>query len=62
MVYTDDGIFCGPDREDINRCMKDLESRFNITDKGDIGKYLGDKVTRMADGTITLTQLHLIDS
>lgn len=47
MVYTDDGIFCGPDEAEIATCMIELGSRFDITDKGDIDKYLGVKVTRM---------------
>ncbi len=62
MVYTDDGIFCGPHQEEIARCMSDLGARFEITDEGDIDEYLGVKVTRIPDGTITLTQPHLIDS
>ncbi|KAI2496817.1 hypothetical protein MHU86_17696 [Fragilaria crotonensis] len=62
MIYTDDGIFCGPDEAEIAGCLKDLSSRFDITDEGDIDEYLGVKVTREDDGTITLTQPHLIDS
>ena len=62
MVYTDDGIFCGPDQGEISQCMTELGARFEITDEGDIDEYLGVKVTRTQDGTITLTQPHLIDS
>ena len=62
MVYTDDGIFCGPNEEEIATCMSDLGKRFDITDEGDIDEYLGVKVTRAPDGSITLTQPHLIDS
>jgi hypothetical protein len=62
MIYTDDGIFCGPDEAEIAGCLKDLSSRFDITDEEDIDEYLGVKVTRDNDGTITLTQPHLIDS
>lgn len=62
MVYTDDGIFCGPDEIEIAQCMVELGKRFEITDEGDIDEYLGVKVTRLPDGTITLTQPHLIDS
>jgi hypothetical protein len=59
---SDDGIFCGPDNKEIERCMTDLGKGFDITDEGDIDEYLGVKVTRDEDGTITLTQPHLIDS
>ena len=62
MVYTDDGIFCGSDKDDIDTCMNELGQRFEITDEGDIDEYLGVKVTRLDDGTIELTQPHLIDS
>ena len=61
MVYTDDGIFCGPDKAEIQKCLDDLQLRFDITDEGDIDEYLGVQVTRHADGTISLTQPHLID-
>jgi Reverse transcriptase (RNA-dependent DNA polymerase) len=62
MVYTEDGIFCGPDKDEIDKCMTELGSRFDITDKGDIDEYLGIQVTRMENGTIELTQPHLINS
>ena len=62
MVYTDDGIFCGKDKAEIDMCMSELGRRFDITDEGDIDEYLGVKVTRMKNGTIELTQPHLIDS
>ena len=62
MIYTDDGIFCGPDKDEIETCMEDLGKHFDITDEGDIDEYLGVKVTRLQDGTISLTQPHLIDS
>jgi hypothetical protein len=62
MVYTDDGIFCGPNKDDIDTCMIELGQCFDITDEGDIDEYLGVKVTRLDDGTIKLTQPQLIDS
>lgn len=62
MVYTDDGILCGPDKADIDACLLELSQRFEITDEGDIDEYLGVKVTTLTSGQITLTQPHLIDS
>ena len=35
MIYTDDGIFCGPDEAKIAVCLEDLSSKFDITDEGD---------------------------
>ena len=42
--------------------MEDLAKQFDITDEGNINEYLGVKVTKLPDCTITLTQPHLIDS
>eukprot|EP00978_Attheya_sp_CCMP212_P036392 scaffold164691_cov35-Attheya_sp.AAC.2 len=67
MVYVDDCILMSPDNQDINDVIKLLQETvkgtrpFDVTDEGDISDYLGVKVTRLDDGTITLTQLHLID-
>ena len=61
MVYVDDGIFMGPSKGEIDRCIKDMGSIFNLTDEGDISNYLGIKVTKFPDGCISLTQPHLID-
>ena len=62
MVYTDDGILCGPDKNDIDACLTELSQRFEITDEGDIDEYLGVKITTLTTGQITLTQPHLIGS
>ena len=62
MVYTDDGIFCGPDMDEINDLFSELGKHFEITDEGEIDEYLGVKVTRIDSKTIGLTQPHLIDS
>ena len=62
MVYTDDGIFCGPDMDEINGLFAELGKRFEITDEGEIDEYLGVKVTRIDVNTIELSQPHLIDS
>ena len=42
--------------------MKEMGQRFDITDEGAVDEYLGVKVTHLEDGTISLTQPHLIDS
>jgi hypothetical protein len=61
-VYTDDGILTGPNKLHIKMCMKEMGERFNITDEGELDEYLEVKVTHLDDGTISLTQPHLIDS
>jgi hypothetical protein len=41
MVYKDDGILCGPDKNDIDACLLELNQRFEITDEGDISRISG---------------------
>jgi hypothetical protein len=62
LVYVDDAILLGPMREGINAVMKLLHSQFSIEDEGEISDYPGVKVTKNQNGTITLTQPHLIQS
>ena len=45
MVYVDDAIFMGPGKEEIDKCISDMGSIFNLQDEGDISDYLGIKVT-----------------
>eukprot|EP00978_Attheya_sp_CCMP212_P034334 scaffold143320_cov71-Attheya_sp.AAC.1 len=67
MIYVDDCIHMSPDNQDIDDVIAILQESvggtrpFNITDEGDISDYLGVKVEKLADGTMTLTQPHLID-
>jgi hypothetical protein len=53
-IYTDNGIFLGPDKRHIDKCIKEMGEHFNITDEGEIDEYLGVKVTHLDDGTISL--------
>ena len=63
MVYVDDGIFLSPKANEIDKCLKDMSSIFNLTDEGKISDYLGIKVQKCPSAkTITLTQPHLIAS
>jgi hypothetical protein len=62
LVYVDDTILLGPTREGINTVMQLLHSQFSIEDEGEISDYLGVKVTKNQDGSITLAQPHLIQS
>ena len=54
-------FFMGPYKGEIDRCIKDMGSIFNLTDEGDISDYLGIKVTKFSDGRISPTQPHLLD-
>eukprot|EP00978_Attheya_sp_CCMP212_P002524 scaffold5126_cov29-Attheya_sp.AAC.3 len=69
MIYVDDCILMSPDNQDIDDVIVLLQESvggtrpFNSTgDEGDISDYLvGVKVEKLDDGTMTLTQPHLID-
>jgi hypothetical protein len=61
-LYTDDSILAGPDPKEINQIIKKMEEvKLDITIEGDLQDYLGVNIERMEDGTIQLTQPHLID-
>jgi hypothetical protein len=63
VVYVDDGIFAGPNEDEINSAINDLrEANFDIEDKGDITDYLGVRVSYERNEKIKLWQPHLIDS
>jgi len=62
LVYVDDTILLGPTREGIDTVIQLLHSQFSIEDEGEISDYLGVKITKNHNGTITLSQPHLIQS
>mmetsp|Transcript_28700 Transcript_28700/g.41073 ORF Transcript_28700/g.41073 Transcript_28700/m.41073 type:complete len:760 (+) Transcript_28700:1583-3862(+) len=62
LVYTDDTILLGPDQKELDQIYKMLQMAFNIQDEGNLCDYLGIHITRCEDGTMQLTQPHLIDS
>ena len=62
VLYTDDSLLAGPDQDEIDQIVKDLKkANLNITDEGDIQDFLGVNISMKKDGTIHLTQPHLID-
>jgi Reverse transcriptase (RNA-dependent DNA polymerase) len=73
LIYTDDGIFIGPDQMKIQECYDLLAQAvvtadgrtsraFNITDERTLSDYLGVQVTPLPNGTFKLSQPHLINS
>ena len=60
MLYVDDGIFTGPDEQEIKELIEGLRAEFNITDEGDLKEYLGVLVEKQGDGRTKLSQPHLI--
>ncbi len=62
IVYTDDTILLGPDKDEIDLLVKRLSRSFKIEDQGDLSDYLGIKIERKPDGTLEWTQPTLIQS
>jgi hypothetical protein len=63
VLYTDDSLLAGPDKAEIDRIIEELQSKakLSITVEGDLADFLGVSIDRRPDGTIHLTQPHLID-
>ena len=63
VLYTDDSLLAGPDKEEIEKVIDDLQTKAKlaITVEGDLADFLGVSIDRRKDGSIHLTQPHLID-
>jgi hypothetical protein len=62
VLYTDDSILAGPDETEINQIIKEMKQvKLDITVEGGLEDFLGINIDRQKDGTINLTQPHLID-
>ena len=63
VLYTDDSLLAGPDKNEIEEVISDIrnKAKLDITVEGDLADFLGVSIDRRPDGTINLTQPHLID-
>ena len=62
VLYTDDSILAGPDEEELNNIIKEIEAaKLGVTDEGDLSDFLGVHIERK-DGEFHLTQPKLIES
>ena len=60
LLYTDDSILAGPDKDEITQIMKELKGAgLDITDEGNVEDFLGVNIDRK-ETEIHLTQPHLI--
>ena len=60
-LYTDDSILAGPNPEEIDDILKLTHTdKLDITEEGTLEDFLGVNIDRISDGTIHLTQPHLI--
>jgi hypothetical protein len=62
LVYVDDTIILGPIKADVDKAIALVKTKFQLREEGDLCDYLGIKVTKLPDGTIKLTQPHLINT
>ena len=61
-LCTDDSILAGPDQDEINQIIKEMkQAKLDTTEEGDMQDFLGVNIERKPDGSIHLTQPHLID-
>ena len=62
VLYTDDSILAGPDKDEIEGIIKKIEGTgLNITREGNISDFLGININKLPNGDIELKQPHLID-
>jgi hypothetical protein len=62
VLYTDDSIIAGPDQNDIEQVIKEIQlANQNITMEWDIQDFLGIHICRKEDRSIHLSQLQLIE-
>jgi uncharacterized membrane protein YheB (UPF0754 family) len=61
-LYTDNSILIGPDKNEIDAIIKDMQAaKLDIIEEGELKDFLAVSIERIPDGTIHLTQSHLID-
>lgn len=60
VLYTDNSILAGPDRNEIYLCIEDIKgAKLGITIEGDVQDIIGVNITRNEDGTITFAHAKL---
>jgi hypothetical protein len=63
MVYVDDGIFLGPDDEQLRQAIHDIQNAgINIEDQGHPADYVGVNIKKTKDRSYEFLQRALIDS
>ena len=61
-MYTYDSILSGRDQNEINEIIKYIKKKnLDITVEGYLPDFIGVNIAKNIDGTITLSQPHMID-
>jgi hypothetical protein len=62
LCYVDDTILINPSDENIDKVISEFEIlEYDVSDEDQIDDYLGVKIQRQDNGSIKMTQPHLID-
>jgi len=61
VLYTDDSILAGPDKDEIKRTIKQMKKVLDLTVEESLTDFLGVNIDRRDDGTIKLSQPRLIE-
>lgn len=61
LVYVDDAILASASEAEIDKIISELKGRFDMTDEGEWDYYLGVNINHQTDGSIELSQPHLIN-
>jgi hypothetical protein len=63
VLYTDNSLLAGPDKDEIQTIIDELQekAKLQLIVEGDLADFLGVSIKRKKDGTIHMTQPHLID-
>ena len=63
LAHTNDYIIINKESNtNINKCIEDLQSVFDVEDEGTLEDCLGEQITKHEDGTVAFTQPRLINS
>ena len=63
VLYTNDSLLMGPEQKELDRLIVRMEeSGLKMTYEDGVDDFLGVNIDQQADGTIHLTQPHLIDA
>ena len=61
-LYTDDSILAGPNKEEVDAVIEQIRrAKLDVTDEGNVEDFLGVNIERRPDGSVKLSQPHLVD-
>ena len=61
VIYVDDAILVSPHKALINIEIKSLQEGYNLVNDGELKDYLGTHFIELSDGSIELSQPHMVE-